>query len=210
MANKSMRRMIGMTVSLAATLAAGPSVFAAAQKPSVVQKPSVSAPDTVVTNSGILANAQNPSDDIHQVSNKVDPCNHQDSAKYPNTTADFVIFLSGISNHDGDNFTAPITVFWKTQGNGSTNAFTSESGSITFTNKYAPHYQTIKIPVHYDPSIKGPVSFNLIITSVVNGSIGTSTAVEYIVNSAGSGGAPITDPFYGQKIGSGSMKNGCK
>jgi hypothetical protein len=207
MASKSMRRMFGMTVSLAVTLAAGPSLFAATQKPAV-QKPSLSNPDTVVTNSGILANAQNPSDDIHQVSNKVDPCNHQDSAKYPNTTADFVIFLSGITS-GGKNFTAPVTVFWKTQGNGSTNAFTSESGSITFANRYVPHYQTIKIPVHFDPNLTGPASFNLIITSVVNGSIGTSTAVEYIVNSAGSGGAPITDPFYGQKIGSGSMKNGC-
>ena len=84
------------------TLSGGPLLFA-------VLKPAITPADTAVTNAGITVNAENPSDDIHLVSGSVDPSNKQISSAHPTTTADFVILLLGISNNNGNNFTAPIS-----------------------------------------------------------------------------------------------------
>jgi hypothetical protein len=131
MGRKSMNRIMGavLSVGVVAGLAGMPLVFAA-QVP--VEKPA----DTTMVNSGITVNAGDPSDDIHLVASNADPSNHQLSASHPSGTADFVIFLGGISRNDGNNFTAPITASWHTQGNGSTTAFTASTGTARFINKY--------------------------------------------------------------------------
>lgn len=159
-----------------------------------VRKPDIAPADTPITNSGITVNAQNPSDDIHEVSGGVDSSNKQISSQHPSTTADFVIFLNGISNDDGDNFTAPITASWRTQP-GSFTSFSSESGTVSFPNKYDLHYQFVKIPVTYNSSLYSESygsyeSFYLNITGATNASIGNATATELVVKGAGSPNVP--------------------
>jgi hypothetical protein len=193
MASKTIHRMMGMAVSVAAVaaLAGAPLGFAKVAKPAVVPA------DTAIVNAGISVNAQNPSDNVHEVAKNVDPSNHQISSTHPNTTADFVIYLSGVSSNNGNNFTAPITANYHTQSNGSTSHFTATSGSFTFANKYATQYKIISIPVQYDAGLfaepRGSfTSFNFVIGSATNASIGVSSAIVYIVNGSGTGNAPGT------------------
>jgi hypothetical protein len=152
-----------------------------------IERPYLAPADTPVANAGIEVNAQDPSDYIHLIyATNPDPTNHQLSPHHTQGTADFVIFLSGISNNDGDNFTAPITASWTTQGNGSTSSFVPSSGTVTFENKYVPHYVIVKVPFNFDVKLFAKkwdsyASFNFIITSATNASIGRGTATEYVI-----------------------------
>jgi hypothetical protein len=182
MPRKSMNRTLAalLSVGVAAGLAGTPLVFA-------TKMPDLKSADTQVVNAGIYVNAGDPSDDVHLVSSNADPSNHELSPARAHGTADFVIFLSGISRNDGNNFTAPITAQWHTQGNGSTSSFASTTGSTTFANKYANHYQIIKVPVRFDSHLFSEktgsfASFNFVITSATNASIRQSTATVLIVN----------------------------
>jgi hypothetical protein len=183
MARKSIRQLMGMALSIGGivALASGPLLFAA------VQKPSIAPATTPITNGGILVNAYNPSDDVHQIPANIDPTNHQISSKFPNTTADFVIQLSGVTAGTGANFTAPITASYHTASNGSTTSFTPTSGTVSFPSRYAQQYQIIKVPVHYNATqyARGTgayTSFNFVISSAVNATIGSNPATVYIEN----------------------------
>jgi hypothetical protein len=189
MATKRFRRMMSAAISVGAVaaLAAGPMALA-------VQKPQLVQADTKIVNAGIQVNALNPSDNVHEVAKNVDPTNHQISSAHPNTTADFVLSLSGINN-TGSNFTAPITAFYHSQGDGTTSSFTPTSGAYTFSSRYAAHYAIIKVPVQYNAALFAEKngsfeSFNFVISSVTNASIGKNPAIVYIVNGSGTGNVP--------------------